>query len=67
MGVCVAEAMKKRGYIRSEESWDVFWAEKELLDSVYHNHRIGRDQKINHFRTYHEVSRHKSRFVGKIA
>lgn len=33
------------------------WAEKECLETFYANNRVKRDKKINHFRTYYEVTK----------
>jgi len=49
--------MKKRGWKECEDdnSWDIFWAEKEWIQDIMDQYHLGHHQRVNHFRNHFEV------------
>ena len=54
--MCIYDTLVRRGYNRTEEEdWNIFWSEKELINSVFEKCRMQPHQRVNHFRNYYEV------------
>ena len=41
----------------SEVDWDIFWANKEWIRSIYDKIHLESHQRVNHFRNFYELTR----------